>query len=164
MTHFPKNPYCEECQRSNCDNIPHRIHDSDDVPLKYGDLLTADHMILRSDESEGLQGERNALAILDVATDYIGVDASLTKDALDVELALKDFNGKNEVQYFYSDDAGEIDQAAKQLGWSHPTSVPYKHQSNGLAENTVKRVKRGARVILLMAGLRPKWWPYAVRY
>ena len=51
-------------------------------------------MILRSDESEGIQGERNALAILDAATDYIGVDGALTKDAIDVELALKDFNGK----------------------------------------------------------------------
>ena len=132
--------------------------------MKYGDLLTADHFNLRSEESKGLQGERNALAMLDVATDYIGVEAALTKDATDTELALKDFNGKHEVRYFYSDDAGEIDQAARQLGWSHPKSAPYKHQANGVAENCVKRVKRGGKVVLLEAGFRPKWWPYAVLY
>ena len=164
LTHHPKNPYCESCSRANCDNIPHRIHESADPPVAFGDLLTADHMILRSSDSQGVHGEKTALVILDVATDYIGVDGALTRDALNTELALRDFQGKTPVTQFYSDDSGEIAVAARQLGWSHPRSAPYKHQSNGRAEQCVKRVKRGARVLLLQAGLTAKWWPYATRH
>ena len=113
----------------------------------------------------GVDGEKTALVIVDVATDYIGVDSSKSQDAASTELALRDFNGPHQnVDMFYSDDAGAIKKAAQRLGWSHPRSAPFKHQSNGRAENGVKRVKRGGRVALVRCGLRAKWWPYACLY
>ena len=36
-------------------------------------------------------------------------------------------------------------------------------RTNGIAENKVKEIIRGARVLLRQAGLEAKWWPYAVR-
>ena len=105
-----------------------------------------------------------ALVILDVWSDYIGVDSSITRDALSTQVALQDYIGNTTVSQFYSDDADEISVAARALGWSHPKSAPYKHQSNGRAENAVKRCKRGGRVSLQKAGMQPRWWPYACRH
>ena len=38
-----------------------------------------------------------------------------------------------------------------------------RRRLNGIAENKVKEIIRGARVLLRQAGLEAKWWPYAVR-
>ena len=51
-----------------------------------------------------------------------------------------------------------------ELGWIHLLSIPYRHESNAVAERSIGVVKGGARSTLLGAGLPPKWWPLATRH
>ena len=55
-------------------------------------------------------------------------------------------------------------KAAKLLRWPHNESLTGVKETNGLAENAVKRVLSGIQGCLLQAGLEDKWWTYACRY
>ncbi len=79
--------------------------------------------------------------------------------------ALQQFVGKkDEVAEFYSDDAGELQSAAKELGWRTSSATLARPQTNGVIERNVRRVIEGARSAFLHAGFGPKWWSRAVRH
>ena len=42
-------------------------------------------------------------------------------------------------------------------------SLPYDPQSNGVAENSIRRLKEGTRCALVQSGLAPEWWAEAAR-
>ncbi len=66
-THTPKNPYCQACLRAKLYRaIARRKHKvPGDGPHKFGELVSADHLIAQSEESMGLPGERDALIVVD---------------------------------------------------------------------------------------------------
>eukprot|EP00973_Karenia_brevis_P043051 5961410-Karenia_brevis.AAC.1 len=51
------------------------------------------------------------------------------------------------------------------MGWSaiHDTSLPYRPQTNGVAERAGKRLKEGTSTILVQSGLHGPWWAEAQR-
>ena len=60
MCHYPKNPYCDACNRAKCCRKPRRkggLKRSTRVIKNFGDLVTADHIVCRSLASYGLKGE-----------------------------------------------------------------------------------------------------------
>ena len=61
----------------------------------FGDLINADHVISHSAESMGLTGERNALVVLDVATEYKDCFPLMSKDAVDAHGAMLEFIGED---------------------------------------------------------------------
>lgn len=109
-------------------------------------------------------GRRLVFASLTLPRTTLAIEIAKTKSALDVVVALKHFIGTDEVKEYHSDDVGELKAAARDLGWPHSQSAPYKHQSHGIVEATVKQMKCGARVSLNQACLPPKYWPYACRH
>ena len=46
---------------------------------------------------------------------------------------------------------------------SHDVSLPYNPSTNGVAENSIRRLKEGTRCTLIQSGLSPQWWAEAAR-
>jgi hypothetical protein len=62
MTHMPKNKWCPACQRAKMQHKACRSGSTlGPVPESFGDQVTADHIVSRSEASQGLTGEKNAL-------------------------------------------------------------------------------------------------------
>ena len=64
----------------------------------------------------------------------------------------------------YTDGSKEFEAGLKQSGCPHDVSLSYNPQSNGVAENMIKRVKEGTRKMLIQSGLAPSWWSEASKY
>ena len=91
VTHRTKNPHCPSCQRAKFAHKPARRRDKkpEVVPVKFGDLVTADHMITLADQDRGNHGESTAVVVLDRATGFIGVYPLGSKTAEDAIEALQ---------------------------------------------------------------------------
>ena len=167
LTHVPKNPFCTTCSRAKMTKPPsYKKGGSETVDAdKFGDHITADHLILRDDEEEAIDGSRNALVVKDIATDFRCVYPSARKTTRDCVLALKHFTrGRDDIGVFYSDNAEELVKAASELKWRHVTSVPYISKSNAQAERSIRSVLDGTRINLEQAGLHHTYWTHAARH
>ena len=168
LTHVPKNPFCTTCSRAKMTKPPsYKKGGSETVVAdKFGDHITADHLILRDDEEEAIDGSRNALVVKDIATDLrYYVYPSARKTTRDCVPALKHFTrGRDDVGVFYSDDAEELVKAAAELRWRHVTSVPYISKTNAPAERKIRSVLDGTRINLEQAGLHHTYWTHAARH
>ena len=71
-THFPKDRFCEICQRTKITRAPCRRRNGEAVPraAHFGDLITADHKVL-SENCESRNNHRYAVVVLDLATQWI---------------------------------------------------------------------------------------------
>ena len=72
MTHQPKNPYCDVCQRAKMYKPPsYATGGFNTVEAKeFGDHVTADHIVIYRDKDVVLEDSRLALVIKDVATHF----------------------------------------------------------------------------------------------
>ena len=70
----------------------------------------------------------------------------------------------NEPAYTYTDGSQEFKSALRELGpgWCHDTSTPYRSQTNGVAERSVRKVKEGTSCALAQSGFEVQWWPEAM--
>ena len=176
MTHIPKNPYCSACvrakvvqkqarrKRRNENRKARRGEEEDPPPTKFGDLITADGVVLNSLKDVGVSeyGDmHHATVIKDVATKWRMFAPTGNKSASEARKALSDFVGTNPVGRFHSDNAGDLLKAALDKGWVHDTSAPYRHEENSIAEREVGIEKEGVRANLVQAGLPPIYWPLA---
>ena len=83
---------------------------------EFGEHITADHLITRTDEEEAIDGERVALVIKDVATNFKWIYPSAQRTARDCVLALKNIlHLTPNVGVFYSDHAGGLTAACEEL-------------------------------------------------
>ena len=64
----------------------------------------------------------------------------------------------------HSDNAPELLEAMKHLGWANPTSCPGIPQTNHIAEEKVRLCKTGTRAVLEQSGFPDDWWPMASQY
>ena len=145
------------------------------TPEKFGDFITADHAVMAPEEVSR-QGHRFSLIILDRYSSWLQGYAALTKDAHETKINLQRFMGPksvpdrvytdgataNEPAYTYTDGSGEFKSALKELGWCHDTSTPYRSQTNGVAERSVRKVKEGTSCTLAQSGFEVQWWPEAM--
>ena len=105
-------------------------------------------------EKQSKDADRVALIIQDFYTRYLDAFPAKTKDHEEVLEAFRQFLGfKHELKAVYSDNAGEIIKAVKKLGGCEATCTPHIPQTNGIAENSVRRVKEGTACMLYQSGL-----------
>ena len=78
--------------------------------------------------------------------------------------ALQSFNGTVKPKLIFSDNSGEIIDSCEQLGYSHDTCTPHRHQSNGVAERCNRRCKEGTACQLVQSGFMAAWWHLAMRH
>jgi hypothetical protein len=109
----------------------------------------------------GTDGERCGLVVFDRATGWISCYAVPDKGAVNATKALAHFAGRDPIQSFYTDAAPELEKAASTLGWEHPTAVPGRPKTNGVAERAVRAVLEGGRAVLEHSGVPQQFWPQA---
>ena len=56
----------------------------------------------------------------------------------------------------------EVIRAREDLYSNYDKSTPYRSESNGIAENVVRRVKERTCILLVQSGLSEKWWREAM--
>ncbi|CAE7710354.1 JNK [Symbiodinium sp. CCMP2592] len=179
MTHLPKNPYCDACQRAKMENVKSFRQDSprDKGFEKFGEHVTIDTMVLHGLGNRGNNGETDAVVFYDLATEWlesVPVKGRTNADTLRTFGDLKDVNSfsmdverryaPSEIREIYCDKAREFISTCKKVGISVKHSTPGMPRTNAIAESKVKLVLHGARVALRQAGLSAKFWPYASKH
>ena len=118
LTHLPKNPHCETCQRAKMRNkqTPDRSKRPSDLPSQeakaFGEKLTADHTFARSINDCGMGGEEVILVVRDIFTKWIEAYPLKSKDTSKALRALRDYMGAAKGESFHSDDSPELKAAA----------------------------------------------------
>jgi DNA (cytosine-5)-methyltransferase 1 len=169
FTHFPKDPDCDICKENKPMKAPSRSKDERECdalpePVVFGDSGTLDHKIINEDDKSKSE-DRAVCVILDRATYWLQAYADKHKSAEATIKALQQFYGPQIQQvckHLYSDNSKEIKAACKHLLLSHDTSISHVPQSNGIAENAVKRVKEGTACTLTQSGFCDAWWNLAM--
>ena len=132
---------------------------------KFGDHITADFIVTRDEDELGIDDEKSALVVKDIATGFMYVYPNARRTTNATVLAIKHFVGHTEeIGVFYSDNAPELISAMKILPCRHVLSRDYISKSNDQAERAVKSVLEETRVNLLQAGLNHWHWPHAARH
>ena len=94
LTHLPKNPYCPACQCGKLVKVHHRRRTpQEDAAATFGDKSTADTLFAKGEHSQGRCGEKYAVVILDLATDWVTCAPVCERSGRDAEEALRMFVG-----------------------------------------------------------------------
>ena len=165
LTHLPKNMHCVACRQGKAINVPFNRGEgiTDKGAEKFGERVTADTIVLRSNKDKGIRGENNAIVMFDFKTQWIHCTPVKSRGTDEFVRAINEFRGPDMVVHLYADGAGEFSKACDVIGTCRATSTPGLPRTNSIAELKVKEVIYGGRVLLRQAGLEPKWWPYAVQ-
>ena len=134
-------------------------------PRCFGSSNTCDHWIAKNELSRGINGETVGLSYRDYATGWVDGHGMKTKQTNTVVSYLRhilDFDEKFE--YFWTDGASELQNAAVMLGAAHDRVDPGNKRQNARAERANGFLLDGTRSNLLQAGLPEPYWPYALEY
>ena len=159
-THFPEDRNCEICQRTKITRAPCRRRIGGAVLRAeiFGDLITADHKVLR-EGCESRNKHRYAIVVQDLATQWIQSYPCKTKTSQETQRRLQKFLERNrKPKVIYTENSLEFGKACEDLSWNHCTSTPHRSETNGIAERAVRRVKEGTSGVLLQLGLDENWW------
>jgi hypothetical protein len=176
-TRKPKLNSCETCRRAmalrakhiravrNAENMIHKSRGP--IPQKFGDQVTMDHIIVRSELNRGFKGQTNAITIMDRATGFRwgkGLRAKTGEANLEVIQRFQGRCAEDKIKHAYSDAVPEILWATKPMGirGNHDTSILGDSQSNGIAENNNRDIKMGAAALLTHEGMPLAYWPLAL--
>jgi hypothetical protein len=135
-------------------------HSVEPAPTRFGEIITADHILANSEEAEGILGERTALSIYDLGTAVTDCYALRDKTADEAYAALQDFRGpRAQFDYVYTDNSPELAKALADLGFPHGKSTPGIHETNAHIERRNQTILGGTRTILEFAGFPSCFWP-----
>ena len=138
--HFPKNPFCRTCERARM-LAPYARSKGGQARVdttRFGDHIIADHVLIKANVEEGLKGEKVALVIKDIHTQFRYVYPSQSRFAEDGTFAINHFvNGKDEVEVIYTDNSRELKAAIKELGYRRQTSIEYVDSSKSFVEREI---------------------------
>ena len=172
MTHLPKNPFCDVCSKAKMQRRQKRRKSSklipdDDArspPTSFGEQVTGDHFIKNSlgdeDEDPNFPISTVAVVLFDRATKWLAAYPKATKTTYHIIEALHFAGPGGKNASFYSDNAPELVVAATACHWLHATATTGMPQTNGVAENCVRRTKEGGGCAVVQSGLNPATlWP-----
>ena len=132
---------------------------------KFGDHVTIDHIVTKDLRDFGIEGEKVALVVKDVFTNFRYVYPSSTKAGEEVyESLLHYFKVDDEVGIVYSDNAPELESATSKFKVRHNTSRPYVDETKAVVEREIRTRLEGTRSNLCQAGLPDKMWPLAAQH
>jgi hypothetical protein len=176
-THKPKLRSCDTCRRAKAMQA-RRIRTSKQAlkrvrkiqavrPEKFGDRVTLDHIIARSERNMGYGEQQNAITLIDAATDFRwGKDQKYNsgEENLQVLQKVQGPDPTDKIKYVYSDAAPEIAYVVekKGLGGCHDKSTPGDSQGNSAAENNNRDTKMGTAALITHAGVPLAYWPLAL--
>ena len=130
----------------------------------FGDLITFDYVEAQDESNNSHQGHVAMLTVMDVATNFVMAYPVKTTDADETEKWLRHFVGARLVGRFYSDKGGALIAAAEAMKVPMENSKAGRPQTNSIIERCNQDVCRGARTVLVQAGLPPPYWDLAVQH
>ena len=133
------------------------------MPAKFGDQITADHIIAHSERSQGSTGDCAAVVYGDRATGWFDGIPIASKTTVDTSSALRHFAGSEKIKRAWSDNSPELIAIFHEMDVIHDTALQGRPQSNGRAERLVRRALDGVKTLTLQAGLPSAFWTYAMR-
>ena len=159
MTHLPKNPYCDACQRAKMENVKSFRQESprDKGFEKFGEHVTVDTMVLHGLGNRGNNGETDAVVFYDLATGWLEAVPVKGRTNSDTLRAFQQMFGQLDdvnafsmdterryappgVREIYCDKAREFISVCKRIGISVKHSTPGMPRTNAIAESRVKLV------------------------
>ena len=99
----------------------------------FGDLIAADHEVL-SEESESRNNHRYAVAVQDLATQWIQPYKCKSESSHETQKNLTKF-----LEPTYTDNSLEFGKSCKELSWNHCTSTPHRSETNAIADAQSER-------------------------
>ena len=105
LLHSPKNPYCQVCQEAKPFQVQARRRDPAkvDQTTAFGDLLLADHIVIRKQDAAGSLSEKAGLMMYDDATAFKDFVAASDRTTDETKRILADFAGAQHVKRAYTD-------------------------------------------------------------
>ena len=172
LSHFPKHPLCDVCNRAKLFSKrvrSHRVPDPEsDLPesTQFGEQIAVDHMVV-SKSSDGK--EFLVLIVHDSFSGIINAYPTSSKGSDFVFSSLRHFVGhrcKNPNTVCRSDAAPELLKAIRDLGWLPETSLPRRWPHNAKCERAIRSFEECCRCLHLQGGFAafPKLWPVTCRY
>lgn len=114
---------------------------------------------------QGVPWRKYAIVVVDRATEYLDCFPVVRKTWEGAYNAILEFIGPSQkVELMHTDNSGELIKAVEQLGIIHQKALPYRPQSNGVAERAVRTALEGTRCALLQSGVPHEFWPFACRH
>ncbi|RYE11933.1 MAG: transposase, partial [Rickettsiales bacterium] len=164
LTHEPKARDCPVCLRSRLRRTPARRRVNPVRATEFGGRWSIDHIGLGPQHPKGVGGAHAVLTVYDEATGFALAYPCKDKTTASVVEALRAFAGTAGLcKRIRSDGAPELSAAVALLpGVVHEVSIPYRPQSNSLAERYNQRVLSGTRALLCQSGIPYAYWPTAV--
>ena len=130
-------------------------------PTRFGEQVTGDHFIKNGtyeadEEDPFFPVDTVAVVLYDRATKWLAVYPKLAKTTYHTIAAMQHFAGDGDkVNSFYCDNAPELIAAASALNWRLSTATTGMPQTNGVAENCVRRTKEGGGCGVVQSGFNP---------
>jgi len=97
----PFNNWCEACLKSNMAERRHMTGSYARDPTKWGEIITADHLVSRKDNWSGVRGFRNAVNIKDLWSKMTASVPVRNKGHDEARKAFKWFCGSRKIQRIY---------------------------------------------------------------
>ena len=172
ISHFPKHPLCDICNRDKLFSKrirSHRVEDPESDlpdPSSFGEQVAIDHMIV-SKSSGGR--EFVVLIVYDTFSGILNAYPASSKSSDFVYTSLKHFVGlryQNPGTICRSDAAPELVKAIRDLGWLPETSLPRHWPHNSKCERAIRSFEECCRCLHLQAGfaIMPRLWSTTCRY
>ena len=116
-------------------------------------FIAAHHKVL-SEGCESRNNHRYAVAVQDLATQWIQAYPCKNKTSQETQRSLQKFlEPDRKPKAIYTNNSLEFGKACEDLSWNHCTSTPHRSETNGIADRAVRRVKEETSAVLLQSGL-----------
>ena len=172
MTHFPKNPMCDVCNRAKLFSKRIKSRREPDPesdlpgPSGFGEQVAIDHMVV-SKTSGGR--EFLVLIVCDSFSGIVHAYPAQSKNSDFVHACLRHFVGlryKNPDTVCRSDCAPELIRAIRDLGWLPESSLPRRWPHNSKCERQIRAFEECCRCSHLQAGFAvlPSLWTITCKY
>ena len=159
--HFPRDRNCNISMRTKITRALCRKRIGVAVlgAENLGDLITADHKVLR-EGCESRNNHRYAIVAQDLAPQRIQFYPCKTKTSQETEKSLQCFWSclKGRTSFTLTINSSEFGKDCEDVSWNHCTSILRRSETNGIAERALWRIKEGTSAVLLRSGLDEKWW------
>ena len=129
-------------------------------PQEFGDLITADFKIIaeHNPDNSSRDGHRTAYVMQDWFIKWLAGFPAKSRTTEETKMHNLMFLGPDtKPKAYYSDNAAEIKAAVVALGVPPSTCTPHIPQTNGIAENCVRKVSEGTACLLLQSGFSSHW-------
>ena len=178
MCHYPKNPYCEWCQRGRMTSAKIRRKPNHDImpdrppPTKRFEEMSTDTYIVSKSSTDqaklGGSGEYVCQTNRDKYSGLFWAYPLTSKDHEHLMVTFQHFNPDPPAQgtICKGDNAGEAIRALRRLGWPHDPSLENHWPHNTAHERDTRTWGELLRTNYLASGLHifPKTWPLAAEY